>query len=344
MNSKTVIWSIVGSVTTLVVTGLVAVFVAASPVSYKQATGKIVSITSGQNVKSIAKELKTDGLIRSETAFYLYARATKKSHKLRAGSFLLYPHQSLRSLVHDLTQKNGVAEMVRITIPEGYAIQQIADLLAEKKLVSAEAFRAYAHHQAKADFQENMPFLKGNPVDTVEGYLFPETYYFPKRAATPKQVTGILLKEFQKRIVPLWEAAEASPGSPKQRFSFHHVLTVASLIEKEARKKEEMPTISAVFYNRLQKRMPLASDPTIVYALGQGYKQKVYYKDLKIDSPYNTYKYSGFPPSPIAAIGVDAFKASLNPEDSDYLFFVANPDGTHTFTKTYRDHLKVQGY
>ena len=126
------------------------------------------------------------------------------------------------------------------------------------------------------------------------------------------------------------------------KYSFHQLTTLASMIQKESRINSEMPRISSVFYNRLKKRMRLESDPTVVYALGKTYKDKVYYKDLETKSPYNTYRVGGFPPTPIASPGTKAFKAALNPETTPYLFFVAQKNGYHHFTKTYKEHLAIQ--
>ena len=343
MSKNALLFSLLGGVAAVIGGGILLLYLTVFPASLEAGDGKIVTIQKGQTTRQIAQTLKAKKLIKSPRAFYIYIRYRKLGHKLKAGSFLLRPNQSLMSIGRDLTEKNGVAEMVKVTIPEGFSIAQISQVLAKKELVDEKAFQTYAHTQAKKDFIPRYSFLKNLPVHTLEGYLFPETYFFPK-VVDAKQVVDTMLKQFDKQIYAQWQAAEALKGSPKKRFNLHQVLTIGSLIQKEARVQDEMTTISAVFYNRLRKRMALASDPTVVYALGQGYKRKVYYKDLKIDSPYNTYKYSGFPPSPIAAVGAKAFAASLAPRKVSYLFFVATKGGRHTFTNTYKEHLRAQGY
>jgi len=301
----------------------------------------VFSIPKGASSQFIGEKLESRRVIRSASAFRYYVKLKGLSSAFKAGTFTLDAHLSMIDNIQTLMTENGQADFVKVTIPEGFSINDIADRLESLGIVSANAFSTYAHVKAKADFAEKYPYLNSFNYTTLEGYLFPETYFI-SQGATPYQIVSIMLKEFDRRITPLWEAAEAPKGSPKQRFNFHQVLTIASLIEKEARIRSEMTTISSVFYNRLKKRMQLASDPTVVYALGKQYKKKVFYKDLKVDSPYNTYKYTGFPPTPIASIGDHAFKASLDPLSTPYYFFVANRDGSHHFTRTYQEHLNYQ--
>jgi len=155
-----------------------------------------------------------------------------------------------------------------------------------------------------------------------------------------KQIVNMFLKQFDKTIYAYWKSNATTNNMP---LSFHNYLTMASIIEKEAKHAEEMPTIAQVFYNRIKKKMPLASDPTVIYALGLSTKGKVYYSDLKVNSPYNTYINKGLPPTPIGAPGLQAFKSALAPSPNAYLFFVANQQtGKHVFTKNYKDHLAVQ--
>lgn len=301
----------------------------------------VVDIPQGSSAMSIAKKLESRGIISSARFFYYHVKLSGAAPKLRAGAFMLSPGYSPAKVADILQKDSGSANLIRVTIPEGYNIWDIGDVLQDKGLVLSKSFSDYAHTKAKYDFQDEFPFLKEIPLDTVEGYLYPETYYFSP-TSTVETIVKTMLKQFESIALPIWESASTEAGSPKSRFTFHQTLCVASLIEKEARVRSEMRTISSVFYNRLKKRMPLASDPTVVYALGKSYKKRVYYKDLKIDSPYNTYRNSGFTPTPIASMGKQAIEAALNPKDTPYYFFVANKDGTHTFTETYQEHLRVQ--
>lgn len=311
------------------------------PLSLDKEAAKVITIKKGSYPSSIASQLEKSDLIRSAFFFKLYVKWAGVGSKLKAGSFLLQPHMSLSKIVEALITENGNAALVRVTIPEGFSINDIAHRLDALGIISAKTFSTYAHTQAINDMKPKYPFLQDVDVATIEGYLFPDTYFFSKNV-TAKRIVDTMLNEFSNRLMPLWDEDDAEEGTPKQRFSLHQVLTLASFIEKEARVQSEMPLISSVFCNRLRKKMPLASDPTVVYALGERYKDRVYYKDLKIDSPYNTYKYSGFTPSPIASVGEAAFKAALRPVESNYLFFVANSNGTHYFSATYEEHLAYQ--
>ena len=247
----------------------------------------------------------------------------------------------MEKTLHLLISENGAANLVRVIIPEGYSVNDIAYRLDKLGLVNHAEFSNYVHKKAKDELKERFTFLKKAPVQTIEGYLFPDTYFL-ERTSSYKKIITAMLYEYEKQIIPLWEKAKSQKGSPKSRFNMHQVSIIASLIEKEARLVDEMPVISSVFYNRLKKKMLLASDPTVVYAMGKQYKKRVLYKDTRVDSPYNTYKYTGFPPSPIASFGVAAFKASLSPSQTNYYFFFANKGGSHTFTSTYEDHLRLQ--
>ena len=301
----------------------------------------MITIPKGSSPRAIAEELYRNSLIRSKAVFLVYLKVTQGAPLLRAGTFELSASDSLPSIIHMLQTQSGMAHLLKVTIPEGLSIWDIEALLEKNNIVEKGVFSEYSHKKAKYDFLDRFEFLKDIPVDTVEGYLFPDTYFF-EVGSEPKKVVFTMISEFEKQVIPLWETARTDKGSPKSRFSFHQILSIAALIEKEARISSEMRTISSVFYNRLKRRMPLASDPTVVYALGRSYKQKVYYKDLKIESPYNTYKYSGFTPSPIASMGKKAFAASLDPETTPFLFFVGNKDGSHSFSETYDEHLRIQ--
>lgn len=301
----------------------------------------IVDIPYGMSSKKIAGVLREKGIIRSKTCFLIYLKFTHTNTRLRAGSFLFSQPTSLHDVVENLVNENGAARLIRVTIPEGYTIWNIAKLLEEKRLVQYSVFVEYAHNRARNDLENEFSFLKESPVTTVEGYLFPDTYLFSP-GATPKMIIRILLQTFEQKMIPLWQQPLAGLSSESKRLSFHQTLTLASLIEKEAANKAEMPIISSVFFNRINKKMKLASDPTVVYALGLSHKQKVLYRDLEVDSAYNTYKYKGVPLGPIASPGLASFHAALYPQKTDFLFFVADKKGGHIFTKTYKQHLNAQ--
>jgi len=212
---------------------------------------------------------------------------------------------------------SGKVVLYKITIPEGYTCYQIAELLEEKEVAEKESF---------------IKLVKNNEK-SCEGYLFPDTYELPKGFGA-KNTLKILLSNFDKLVDgKLKEKAE------EIGFSLDEIITLSSIIEKEAKYAEEKTLISAVFHNRLKEDMKLQSCATIQYILGKP-KEKLSESDLKIDSSYNTYLYKGLPPGPICNPGLDSIKAALNPAEKDYFYFVLGENGKHIFSKTYEEHLK----
>ena len=299
----------------------------------------ILYIPEKSSVTTIAAILKDKSLIHSSHYFKLYSKLTKTDTKLRAGYFLIPKSINQKTLIHLLTTKNGIHNLKKVTIPEGYGIKKIAQKLQTLNICSKTEFENYAHKEAKEKFQNTFPFLKQIKVQTIEGYLFPDTYFFRKNESIP-DIIKTMLKEFDSQIFTLYESLKEKKDS---KYSFHELVTLASIIEKESRIISEMPTISSVFHNRLNKNMRLETDPTVVYAMQKTHKDKVYLKDLWVKSPYNTYRNKGFPPSPIASPGTAAFKAAYAPKSTPYLFFVAKPDGHHHFSKTFKEH-KIMKY
>ena len=321
--------------TTLVVSLFVFIYLSFFPASTHDKS-YVLHIPHGSNINTITHILSEKHLIHSKRFFKLIIRVMRADRKLRAGYFLIPPSINQQSLIHILINDSGSHNLTKITIPEGFSIAQIAARLESHNICDKDDFESFAHVHAKLFFKESFPFLADIPKDTIEGYLFPETYFF-QESDSPKTVIKQMLIEFEKNIYTPFKDANKSYA-----YSFHKLLTLASMIQKESRKLYEMPQISSVFYNRIKKRMYLASDPTVVYALGKSYKDRVYYKDLEIKSPYNTYRRLGFPPTPIASPGVKAFSAACNPNTTPFLFFVAKPDGSHHFSKTYDEHLEIQ--
>ena len=299
-------------------------------------TNQVIHIPEKSYATDISNILYENNIIKSKLAYKIYLKLTDKETVLRSGNFLVSPHMSLSKITDILCNDSGDYYLIKVTIPEGFSIQQIASTLEEKEIINQKDFITYVKYHAKEEFIATYPFLNNFTLQSLEGYLFPETYYFRKNE-NKKIITNIMLKEFKKNIIDPFENRITL-----NKLNSHQLSTLASMIEKEARKQNDMPKISSVFYNRLKKNMPLASDPTIVYALGKPYKKRVYYKDLEIKSPYNTYKNKGLPPTPIASFGVQAFEAALNPISTPYLFFVAKKNGTHHFSRTYQEHLAAQ--
>lgn len=314
------------------------------PNNFAPAPKVLVYIPNNTSARQVSHILDDSEMVLSNHLFLLYARLLGKSRDLRAGYYEMSPEWSIYTVLETLCSPNTHARLIRTTIPEGYSLRQIAQLLSQKGITSSSALLGYWHTAVFRDYGKKYPYLMAIPTASVEGYLFPDTYLFAANS-TPKAVTGMLLETFDKKLFSLWETSRGSSKNASLK-DFHAYLTLASLVEKEAVFRDEMPTIAGVFLNRLAIGMPLATDPTIVYALGDVWRKQLFYRDLKIDSPYNTYKNKGLPPTPIASPGISAFQAVLYPSSHAYLFFVALKEGggRHVFTRSYREHLSVQGY
>ena len=236
------------------------------------------------------------------------------------------PGVSWNDVLDALTRGKGLVHTV--TIPEGFALATIAQTIGRAISVPPESIVAAASDSA---LRRRLDV----PTPTLEGYLFPDTYTFAA-GTTPQEVVRLLVARFERVWKPEWNGRLQALA-----MSRHDVLTLASIIEKEARLAEERPIISAVYHNRLKIGMLLQADPTVQYALGK-HVDRVLYKDLEVDSRYNTYKYAGLPPGPIASPGAASIEAALFPASVPYLYFVAHPDGHHEFRRTFTEHTEAR--
>lgn len=252
--------------------------------------------------------------------FRYYLRERDGGRGIKAGYYELRGEKKLKELITQLEE--GRSKVFKLTIPEGFSYKNILNLLTKGE---EEALKKYEAALKEIEFPYPTP--NGN----FEGYFYPETYYIPENY-TPKEILEIPLKQFLKVFPP-----EQYPDKEE----FYEKLIMASILEREAMKKEEKTLMASVFYNRMKIGMTLSSDATVNYVYNYE-KKRIYYKDLEIDSPYNTYKYKGLPPAPIANPDKGSVEAAYNPADSDYLFFVAKGDGYHFFSKTYKEHLEFQ--
>ncbi len=287
---------------------------------------KIVSIPAGASLAEIGHLLATAGLIRRSSDFVVVMRVRGWGRSLHEGDYQLSPAMGLLEIGDALVQ--GRVVEYNVTIPEGFTVAEIAETLERDALVDRQQFMSLAE-DGGAEFQYD--FLRGRPVLSLEGYLYPDTYRIPRHLPARKAIR-IFLDRFAQVVVARWNA-QLEPKS-----TLHEVITIASLVEREAKVPGEQPLIAGVLYNRLRRGWRLEVDATVLYALGR-HKTTVTYEDLKIDSPYNTYRYAGLPPGPIASPGLAAIEAALAPAQTDYLFYVARPDGTHEFSKTFAEHL-----
>jgi len=286
-----------------------------------------VEISKGSSVKAIASRLEDKGVIRSALLFRLYAE--RGGAAFQYGTFTLSRGLSYDEIIKAL-QKPVKKEGVQFTVPEGYTVRQIAELLEQKGITTAETFLEACD---KGDF--DFEFLKDVPERDIrfEGYLFPDTYeiFEGERA---ESIVRRMLANFEKKTKGYKEKAE------KAGLTFDEAVTLASAIQAEGKKLSELPLISSVLHNRLDIGMKLQCDATVQYALPQR-KEALSLDDLKIASPYNTYLYAGLPPGPISNPGLAALTAAVEPSESDYLYYRVDKkktDGSHVFSRTYAEH------
>ncbi len=288
---------------------------------------RVVAIPRGSSGARIARLLENEGVIESSSVFRWYLRIHQPP-ALQAGEYRFDRPLSVRQVVAKLA--SGEIYLRKITIPEGLDLAEIVQLLAGAEFGRPEKLReAAADPSAVADL---------DPAATdLEGYLFPETYHF-SRETSEKEIIRAMVSNFRRIWTPQRRDRASQLG-----LTTREAVTLASLIEKEARRAEERPLVSAVFHNRLRLNMPLACDPTVVYAVKRikPYDGIIHRSDLELDSPYNTYLRPGLPPGPIANPGLASLEAALHPSDSDYLYFVAKNDGSHVFSTNYRDHQRA---
>ena len=297
----------------------VAVLLVLPPTSSKEKVNFEVPV--GSSSQTIAKRLVEQNLIRSEYAFRLIVKHRGTGKRLRAGTYTLQRNMMVWHIVDEF--EKGQVNLVSWTVPEGLTVSNIADLWETTGYGTAEAFQ-------EATELECLLEQFGLQDTSVEGYLFPNTYKFAK-GTTAEQAVEMMLKAFKQRWTQTFDEDARNLGLTQ-----HEVVTLASVIEKEAQVKSERPRISSVFHNRLKNKWRLQADPTVLYALGNP-KRLLTKTDLRVESPYNTYRHRGLPPGPIANPGIDSIKAALRPEKTDYFYFVAIGEGkTPLFKDAFR--------
>ncbi len=285
-----------------------------------------VTIASGSNTATIANDLATHKLIRSPFVFKLVVRYRGIGTKLRAGKYQLSRAMSLKQILDEL--KKGQIEFQTFTVPEGKTAKAIAELWKSAGFGSYESF---------LEATETTKLLKRYVPEGVsaEGYLFPNTYKFAK-GSTATTVVQMMLAESDKR----WDETLAEEAEALG-FTRHQIMTLASIIEREAASIEEIPRISGVFHNRLKDNWKLQADPTVLYALGDP-KRLLTREDLTYASPYNTYLNKGLPPGPIGNPGMASILGALRPEKTEFYYFVAIDEGKHHFSKTLAEHNRMR--
>jgi UPF0755 protein len=322
---RTHLWASFLVATAVLITAIhfyIALFVPPS----REKAWKEIQITEGMSFKAIAAKLQQEGIIRYRGYFQILGRLQGITRSVRVGYYGLGSHLSLWEVL-DAFRRGRIIEY-QVIIPEGYNLNQIGWTLSQTPLITEPS--EFTRVAKNKEFTSSL----GIQADTLEGYLFPDTYYLPK---------GISVEDIVKRMVQRFRAV-FTPDHVKRAeelgMTEHQVVTLASIVEKEAKVASERKLIAAVYHNRLKKGMKLQADPTAVYGT-RAWVTKVTAQDLKRRSAYNTYVHKGLPPGPIANPGQGAILATLYPENVDYLFFVAQGDGSHFFSKDYDEHAKA---
>ena len=286
----------------------------------------LFKIEKGMTLKQVAYRLAESQLVRGPSSFRLLAYLQSKQDQIKAGEFRLSSAMTPMQILERVT--SGRSILYPVTIPEGYRITEIAALLSRKGMADEAEF-------IDATRDRSLIESLGGTMKTLEGYLFPDTYFFSKDAGAHNIVKTMLDTFAKQALKPQYLQRAREIG-----FSFHDIVTLASLIEKETGDERERGLISAVFHNRLKKNMRLQCDPTVIYVI-ENFDGNLRKKDLAIDSPYNTYRYGGLPPGPIASPGLESIKAALYPAPVNHIYFVSRQDGSHEFSSTLAAHNRA---
>ncbi|HVQ78293.1 MAG TPA: endolytic transglycosylase MltG [Candidatus Binatia bacterium] len=305
--------------------GLAAVglgmWVLLTPTPIMRSGPRTIEIPLHQGVAGVARQLQDEGIVRSRLAFILLAAVTGKARSLKAGEYLVPRDESALGVLALLA--SGRVVQHHVVLPEGHSLAELARLLEAERLATVPEVLRAAHDPA---------FLlsQGIAAESVEGYLFPDTYQLV-RGMKPEEILARMVGRMRERMSPILAEIRA------REITVHAALTLASIIEREAVDPSEMPLISAVFWNRMRRDMPLQADPTVQYAVGRE-RQRLTREDLQADSPYNTYRRPGLPPGPIGNPGLAAIRAAISPAPVGYLYFVAADDRRHHFSTTLEEH------
>ena len=313
----------------LLIVVLVIIPLSESP-SYMGERGTTVYFTvrPGMSVSEIGKELHERGIIDSETKFWWTAKLNGFENKIKSGTFEMHTGMEPRDALETLVYGNTV--VLRFVIPEGFSVREIAERLAADGLVNADDFMARAKDYRPYPYVEEHEDVRY----AVEGFLFPDTYEI-NGEFDDARIMEMMAANFDRRLTK-----DMRDRAKEMNLSIYELVTLASLVEKEAYHEEDRPIIAQIFLKRLRIGMPLQADPTVQYLLNEP-KEDLLYKDTEIDSPYNTYQNVGLPPGPIASPGTASLNAVLHPADTDYLYFVADRNGNNYYATNYADHLAL---
>lgn len=291
----------------------------------EQTQSVLIDATPPKTFKEIALDLESKGIIRSNLAFRILAQGQGKDTMIKGGEYELSPSMTPPQILDKMVR--GDMFNRRVTVKEGMNLSEIASAIEQAGIISKVAFEATSR-------DEQLLRDEGIDATSFEGYLYPETYQFP-RNTSPVKIIKAMREQLTKRWLPEW-----TQRAQILDMTLHQVLTLASIIEKESGNFEEQPVISSVFHNRLKKGMRLQADPTVIYGI-PNFNGNITKKDLTTPSPYNTYVINGLPPGPIASPGINAIRSTLYPTDTNFLYFVGNGDGRHIFSETLDQHVNA---
>lgn len=331
-RSPVVLYAVAAASGSLLLT-LCGFALASAPVDPGSARTVVFEVAPGAPTVSIARGLEREGLIRDRLSFRVMAALLGFDGRLKAGRYELSPGYSTWHTLRKIGR--GEVVTVAVTVPEGLTLAQIEGLLEEEGLVEpGELRRALEELDARGELPI-LPEDRGGFIDPYEGVLFPDTYFF-EATADPVTIARAMARRTQEVFTPERVARATSLGMTP-----FEVLTLASIIEKEAVVDEERPLISSVYHNRLRAGMKLDACPTVFYVLGKPMSEPLLFADLEVDSPYNTYLNAGLPPGPICSPGLASIDAALYPAETSYYYFVSKNDGTHHFSRTLAEHNRA---
>lgn len=291
----------------------------------------VVEIPQGATISTISDILYENKLIKNKLMFKISVKLSNQAKNFKAGKYLFNQTYSNKEIINDISSGKMYNDGIKITIPEGSTSREIISILVGKNLGNEESYKKLISNPK--EFYDKFKFLEEEDITSLEGFLYPETYYFDENASE-KDIISSMLSQFNKVYTD-----KLRDRQKELNMTTEQVVNLASIVEKEAVLDEDRPIIASVFYNRLKIGMPLQSDATIQYVFEER-KEIVTYADLEIDSPYNTYKNKDLPPTPIANPGIESIEATLYPKETEYLYFVAKMDGGNNYSTNYEDHLK----
>lgn len=328
-KKKLVIIGIISIISVILIS--VFIFTQIGPYDKNNKKDIVVEIPQGATINTISDILYKNKLIKNKTMFKIFVKLSNKAQNFKAGKYLFNQTYSNKEIIEDISSGKMYNDGIKITIPEGSTSKEIVSILVGQKLGNEESYEKLISNPK--EFYNQFKFLKEEDITSLEGFLYPSTYYFDENVSE-KDVLSVMLSQFNKVYTD-----KLRDRQKELKMTIEQVVNLASIIEKEAVLDEDRPIIASVFYNRLKIGMPLQSDATIQYIFKER-KKIVTYKDLEIDSPYNSYKNKGLPPTPIASPGIKSIEAALYPKKTEYLYFVAKMDGGNNYSTNYEDHLK----